>query len=187
MPVPDNDTELMARIVTGEHQAFALLLDRHLERVRAIAWRLLHNHADTDDVAQEVFIKLWQNPTSFDPAKAKFSTWLYRVTINAAIDRQRATKRRAHEPIPDTMTDTAPTPEQNANDSQRAQRVSAEIARLPDRQKQAITLTHFEGLTNIETAEVLETSVEAVESLLSRARRTLKFRLKPQIKALMTD
>lgn len=184
-PIP-LDQDLLARIADRRDEgAFALLLDRHLENVRALAWRILASHADVDDIAQEVFLKLWKKPGSFTPGKAKFSTWLYRVTLNACIDRQRKMKTMPLEPVETTMPDDGPTPEVSAINTSRAQRVAQAIADLPDRQRQAIALSHYQELSNIEAAEIMETSVEAIESLLGRARRALKAALQSDIAELL--
>jgi len=184
-----NDEDLLAQIASRDEAAFVLLLDRHLENVRSLAWRVLASHADVDDIAQDVFLKLWRNPQSFTPGKARFSTWLYRVTLNACIDRQRKIKTAPTvalgETIEASIADSAPTPEQQAINTNRAQRVASAIARLPDRQRHAIALSHYQELGNIEAARVMDTSVEAVESLLGRARRALKKTLQPDIAELL--
>ena len=184
-----SDEDLLAQIASRSETAFAKLLDRHLENVRALAWRVLANHAEVDDIAQDVFLKLWKNPHSFKPGKAKFSTWLYRVTLNACIDRQRKTKSGplsvTETTIEENAADTAPTPEQQAINTSRARRVANAIARLPERQRHAITLSHFQELNNIEAAQIMDTSIEAVESLLGRARRALKASLQTDIAELL--
>ncbi|VAV95706.1 hypothetical protein MNBD_ALPHA08-278 [hydrothermal vent metagenome] len=183
------DQDLLAKIASRDEAAFALLLDRHLENVRALAWRVLANHEDVDDIAQEVFLKLWKNPQSFTPGNAKFSTWLYRITLNACIDRQRRTKTANIIPIGEfietTVPDNAPTPEGAAINTSRSGRVAQAIARLPERQRHAIALSHFQELSNIEAASAMETTVEAVESLLGRARRSLKNFLQNDIAELL--
>ncbi len=179
------DQDLLAKIASRDEAAFAQLLDRHLENVRSLAWRVLASHADVDDIAQEVFLKLWKNPQSFTPGKAKFSTWLYRVTMNACIDRQRKVKTVPLETIEATMADNRPTPERAAINTSRAQRVADAIARLPERQRHAIALSHFQELNNIEAAEIMNTSVEAIESLLGRARRALKASLQTDLAELL--
>ena len=181
---PSIDQTLLERISSRDEAAFAKLLDRHLDNVRALAWRVLASHSDVDDIAQEVFLKLWKNPQSYQPGKAKFSTWLYRITLNACIDRKRKPTAAPLETIEATMADDSPTPEGNAISQSRARRVADAIARLPDRQRHAIALSHFQELSNIEAAEIMDTSVEAVESLLGRARRTLKTYLQADINEL---
>lgn len=180
-----SDEDLLTRLAGKDEDAFALLLERHLENVRALAWRVLASHPDVDDIAQDVFLKIWNKPQSFKPGKAKFSTWLYRVTLNTCIDRQRKNKISTLELIEETLPDTGPTPEHIAINNSRASRVSSAIAKLPDRQRHAIALSHFQELNNIEAAKVMDTSVEAVESLLGRARRALKLSLQPDIAELL--
>jgi len=183
------DENLLAALANRDEAAFAQLLDRHLENVRALAWRVLASHEDVDDIAQEIFLKLWKKPQSFTPGKAKFSTWLYRITLNACIDRQRRTKTANIVPISEhienTFADSGPTPERAAINTNRAERVAAAIAKLPDRQRHAIALSHFQELNNIEAAQVMNTTVEAVESLLGRARRTLKSHLQTDMTELL--
>ncbi len=183
------DQDLLAKIASRDEDAFAQLLNRHLENVRALAWRVLASHEEVDDIAQDVFLKLWKNPDSFTAGKAKFSTWLYRVTLNACIDRQRKSRTANVVPIGDfvetTIADSAPTPEKSAINSSRAERVADAIARLPERQRHAVALSHFQELNNIETARAMETTVEAVESLLGRARRSLKGFLQSDITELL--
>ena len=183
------DQDLLAKIASRDEAAFAQLLDRHLENVRGLAWRVLGNQEDVDDIAQEVFLKLWKNPQNYTPGKAKFSTWLYRITLNACIDRQRKTKSSNVIPIGEhieaTIADSAPTPEGSAINTSRAERVAQAIARLPARQRHAIALSHFQELNNIEAAQAMETTVEAIESLLGRARRSLKGFLQKDIDELL--
>ena len=184
-----SDEHLLAHIANRDEAAFAKLLERHLDRVRAVAWRVLMSHADTDEIAQEVFLKIWRKPESFKQGTAKFSTWLYRVTLNACIDRQRKAKTVPLEPFEPVLVDQGPTPEQALSTQQqnlnRSKRVAFAIAKLPERQRHAITLSHFENISNIEAAKILNTSVEAVESLLGRARRALKADLAKEIGQLL--
>ena len=175
MPAPEADEDLMDAIAGGDARAFAVLLERHTQKVRAIGWRMLGSAAAADDIAQDVFLRIWKNPRGFDRKKGRFSTWLHRVAANACIDQLR---RKSPEPLDDKMAETlvsaAPDPEEEAIRAGRARRVRAAIGKLPERQRLAITLAHDMGHTNIEIAQVMETSVEAVESLLGRARRKLK-------------
>jgi len=182
-----SDEDLLAAIASREKAAFSMLIDRHMENVRSLSWRLLNNHADVDDIAQDVFLKLWNKPDSFKPGNAKFSTWLYRVTKNACIDKQRKMKNSTGlEVVELTYADNKPDPESQLVANSQAEQVNNAIAKLPPRQAQAISLSHFEGVSNIEAAQILEVSVEAVESLLGRARRSLKATLEPQIRNLLT-
>ena len=178
-----SDEALMAAVREGDAQAFSALLRRHVERVRAIGWRLLGSAAAADDLAQEVFLRIWQHPEKFDPARGRFVHWLARVAANLATDRLR---RKRAEPMDmagmaERLHDPRPDPETAAMRAQRAQRVRAAIARLPERQRLAITLAHDLGHANAEIAHIMDISVEAVESLLARGRRRLKELLREEL------
>lgn len=169
----DPDAAWLERAAAGDERAFATLVDRHLERLHALAWRALGSSADAEDVAQEALLRAWRQLPSWQPGQARFSTWLQRVVLNLANDRLRA--RRETFPIEDAgLPSLAAGPERLAGESQRATRVHAALHALPERQRDAVLLCHYEGLGNMEAAAVLDVSVEALESLLGRARRTLR-------------
>ena len=172
----DPDAAWLARAAAGDEAAFAQLVDRHLPRLHALAWRALGSGADAEDVAQETLLRAWRQLPSWQAGQARFSTWLQRVALNLVNDRLRA--RREQVPIDETeLPASAPGPERGADDAQRARRVRRALQALPERQRDAMLLCHFEGLGNIEAAAALEVSVEALESLLSRARRALRLTL----------
>lgn len=175
MPPAPSDEDLMRAVADGDDAAFARLLERYLESVRRLAWRMLGNAADADDLAQEVFLRLWRKPDSFDAARGGFRPWLMRVAANASIDRlRRNTPQQLDEQAAHAIPDGQPGPEAQLLAAQRRQRVRAAIARLPERQRLAVTLAHELEHSNIETARIMGISVEAVESLLARGRRKLK-------------
>ena len=182
-----SDEELMANLMAGPraqgaHEAFAILLARHMERVRAIGWRMLGSAEAADDLAQEVFLRVWRNPAAFDGGKGRFVHWLSRVAANACIDRlRRQQPGQMDDAMLERLGDPAPDPERQAIENERAARVRAAIAQLPKRQRQAIALAHDLGHTNIEIAAVMEISVEAVESLLARGRRKLRQLLRREL------
>lgn len=168
----ERDAALMQRVKDGDPRASREVVDTHLGPVHSFAWRMLGDAHEAEDVAQEAFLKLWKQARKWKP-KAQIGTWLRRVAYNACIDRLR--KRRPTEAVEDVpLEDSRPNPEDVANAERVAAQVKAAVAALPERQRAALALVHYEGLGNIETAEVLETTVEAVESLLGRARRALK-------------
>ena len=171
-----SDDELVARVANGDETACRLLVDRHLSRVIAVARRLLGNQADAEEVSQEVFLRVWTHADRWEPGRAQFSTWLHRVATNLCLDRLRRRTMDDIDSIPEPVSDE-PGPEELLEQGDLAKRVDVALQALPDRQRAAITLTHFQGLSNIEAAEVLEVSVEAVESLLGRARRALRVSL----------
>ncbi len=171
-----SDADLLAAFARGDQSAARALTGRHLRRVFAHAWRLLQDHAEAEDVAQDVMMKLWKIAPKWREGEARLSTWLYRVTANAATDRLRKRRTVALEAAPEQV-DQTPSAEAGliADDRQKALHDAMQL--LPERQRNALVLRHFEELSNPEIASALETSVEAVESLLGRARRALAEKL----------
>lgn len=138
--------------------------------------RLVRNQAEGEEIAQETFLRAWQNAGKYEP-KAKVSTWLHRIARNVAIDRLRKKSRNEEAFELDDERDEAPLsgrPSRLLVRKQEQLGVQEALNQLPERQRSAILLCHEQGLSNPEIAEVLETSVEATESLLSRARRRLR-------------
>lgn len=175
--------ELVKLTAEGNETAYASLVNQNLKQVYAVAKRMLGNDADAEDVSQEVFLKLWKHAGTFESNRAKLSTWLHRITVNLCIDRYRA---RKHETISD-VDEPSIFGEQyrSVQEQQLSVRVEKELMGLPDRQRLAIILFHYEGHSMKSVGEILEVSVEAVESLLARARRKLKEALKSELGALM--
>lgn len=171
-----SDAALLAAFAAGDQSAARALTARHLPRVFAHACRLLQDHAEAEDVAQDAMMKLWKIAPNWRKGEAKLSTWLYRVTANAATDRLRKRRTVALDAAPE-QADETPSAEAGmiAGDRQKALHTAMEA--LPERQRNALVLRHFEELSNPEIASALETSVEAVESLLGRARRALASKL----------
>lgn len=171
----DTDEGLMAHIQKGDHQAFAVLARRHTDRFYGLAWRLLGNDAEADDVVQDAFLKLWSQPALFRiDAGVKFTTWFYRVVSNMALDKLRGRKRWAGPEILEGMTDKGK-PSDQAYEEKEMQRLMAQsIAALPERQKLALTLCFYEGLSVADAAQVIGVGEKAVESLLMRAKSGLR-------------
>ena len=172
----DPDAGLVLLTGQGDAQAASRLVARHLPRMTALARRMLGDSAEAEDVAQDVFLKVWTQAKRWQPGAAKFETWLHRVAINACLDRLRKKRGVGLDEI-DERVDPAPNPEQALAANQTSRQVDEALQTLPERQRAAISLCHYQGLTNIEAASALEISVEALESLLSRGRRALKEKL----------
>ncbi|MGF1501911.1 MAG: RNA polymerase sigma factor [Paracoccaceae bacterium] len=171
--VEDPDAQLLARFAEGDQAAARALTERLLPGTLRQAWRLLGDEAEAEDVAQEAMLRLWRQAGDWRSGEAKVSTWLYRVTYNLCIDRIR--KRRPSTGIEDVPEPADPAPSVLAGlvQSEEARALARAITTLPSRQRLALELRHFEGLGNPEIAARLESTVEAVESLLARARRQL--------------
>ena len=163
------------------------LTQRCLPRVNAIATRLLRDPSEAEDVAQDTFLKVWRNIRRYDPERARLETWVSKIAVNASYDRLR--KRREAQ-IPDAApepADGAPDAEDQLTGLDAAARVRQAVNALPERQRLALELCHFQELSNIEAAAIMEVSVEAVESLLARGRRTLRKALAAERADLLAD
>ena len=175
----DGDDTLIARTAGGDERAFAELIARHGDRIAALARHLLGPAADTDDIVQESFLRLWTQAPAWRPGGAQVSTWLYRVASNLCIDRLRKPAATALDTIAEPA-DPRPRPDQDHAASRAAMRVEAALQQLPPRQRMALVLCHFEELSNIEASELMGITVEALESLLARGRRTLRHALEDE-------
>jgi RNA polymerase sigma-70 factor (ECF subfamily) len=175
----ESDEVLMARVARGDEPAFRTLSRRHLPAMVGLARRILGNAADAEDVAQEAMLRVWTHAPRWQPLAA-FRTWLTRVVVNLCLDRKRRAQWVAIEAAGE-IVDTAPGAVEKAEQDERARLLSAAIAELPARQRTAIMLTYSEGMTNAQVAEVLDTSVSAVETLLVRGKQNLRERLSETI------
>lgn len=182
---PDGDAALIARTACGDKNAYALLVRRHLPRVLAVSRRMLGSEALAEEAAQEALLRLWTHASSYEPEKAKLTTWLTRITANICLDRLR---KRNEEAWPENF-DVAlpPTQEREFMEGQVAAKVNEALQALPERQRLALILCHYEDMSMAEAAVVMETTAEAIESLLSRARRALRRQLEPEWRMLLTD
>lgn len=181
------DQDLAQAVAAGEPAAMRALTQRCLPRVMGVAVRLLRDREEAEDVAQETFLKVWRNIARYDAERAKLETWVGKIAMNASYDRLR--KRRENllgDDMPE-LVDGAPNAEAQLTASDAADRVRMAIHGLPERQRLALELCHFQERTNIEAARMMEVSVEAMESLLARARRTLKKTLASERDELLAD
>lgn len=179
------DQSLMARVSQGDAQAFEEIVNSGTDRVVAVARRMLGSNAEAEDVAQEAFLRLWHQAENWEGGRARISTWLYRVTVNLSIDRLRARREEATEEPPDDTV--APTQQQRMEEDDLRSHMDRALQDLPERQRLALVLFHYENLSMTAVADIMESSVEAVESLLARGRRGLKKRLRPHWKTLLPE
>jgi RNA polymerase sigma-70 factor, ECF subfamily len=179
------DADLLAGAARQDQKAFAELVARYHAQVYRVAWRLNGGHVDTDDIAQETFLKLWKNPSQLREAGA-LKGWLMRVASNMVMDRYRRKKMLDLDYAKD-VADKSTSAIDTLDRAHVTKFIDAAIATLPDRQKLAITLVHFEHMTNITAAETMEISVDAIESLLARARRGLKERLNSEGRQMLAS
>jgi RNA polymerase sigma-70 factor (ECF subfamily) len=176
--VPAAEAQLAARASSGDRAALRELYLLHRDAAWRVAVRFLGDEADARDVVQDVFVTLLSRPDSYAPS-SRFSTWLWRVVANRCLNRRAKTGFRGGprdagaEPLDALAEDPGRSPEAALLRAEAATRVRAAIDALPERQRLAVLLSRFEGLSYEEIAAALETSVSSVESLLFRARRAL--------------
>lgn len=178
-----NDARLITLIQAGNHEAFATLVRRHTDRFFALALRTLQQTAEAEDAVQMVFLKLWQNPQAWHPEKnTQFTTWFYRVVLNQCHDMQRKSRPIDYcPPIELNQVGETNQDEQDSLESKQQQRWQQQcleyaIAQLPASQKDALNLVVYVGLSQKQAADVLQVSIKALESLLVRARRSIKLK-----------
>ena len=172
--VEDPDADLLARFAAGEPKAARDLIDSLGPCSFAVAFRMLGERSEAEDVAQEAMMRLWRIAPDWRTGEAKVSTWLYRVTMNLCIDRQR--RRRGSMTALDEVAeppDPGRSVAETMQERQRNDALQAALQQLPDRQRQAVVLRHLEELSNPEIAGIMEISTEAVESLIARGKRAL--------------
>ena len=175
------DHALMQRIAGEDHQAFRQLVERHQNAIVGTVTKMLGNTSDSEDIAQQVFIRVWKHAKRYKPDN-KFTTYLYTITRNLVYNetRRRSRKRTVstdmreddqHLQHPD---DESAQPDATLLDSELRAAIDAAIASLPENQRLAVVLRRYDNLSYEEIAAVLNTSVPSVKSLLFRARKALR-------------
>jgi RNA polymerase sigma-70 factor, ECF subfamily len=173
-----SDEELMGKVARGDSQAFEILVNRHQRRILNLIFRLIGNRTQAEDVAQDVFVQIWQAAEEYKP-RAKFTTWVYRITANLCLDLLKSAHHRQIFIHPNegeelfSCSDNTRSPEDLLLAAEKSRQISAILQTLPTNQRMAVILKKYDGLSYQEIAQVLGCSVSAVESLLVRAKRTL--------------
>jgi len=168
-----SDEALLVAFGNGDREAARALTARLAPRAMGFAARMLGgDRHEAEDVTQEAMLRLWRIAPEWRQGEAKVSTWLYRVTVNLCTDRLRRRRGVGLDTIPEPEDDR-PGAAASMMQAARARALDEALAALPERQRVAVVLRHIEGRTNPEIAQVLEISVEAVESLTARGKRAL--------------
>jgi RNA polymerase sigma-70 factor (ECF subfamily) len=178
------DVRLMQLVGRGDTKAFEELVERHQALVAGTVARMLGSNSDVEDIAQQVFIRVWKSARRYKP-RAKFTTWLLKITRNLVFNELRRTKRRAQVPLdptagadePALKDESNPSPDTSLLEAELQQAIEEAIMHLPDTQRMALVLRRYEQLSYEQIAEVLDLSVPAVKSVLFRARTELRSRL----------
>ncbi len=179
------DVQLMSRIGRGETDALEELIKRHQALVLGTVGRMLGGSSDVEDIAQQVFVRVWKSAPRYVPT-AKFTTWLLKITRNLVFNEMRRTKRHSHVPIqPEAQTEEIPLadrttqgPAESLLEAELQEKIEQAIQALPEKQRMAVILRRYQDLSYEEIGEVLDLSVPAVKSILFRARTELRERLK---------
>lgn len=171
----DPDAALMARIARGESGAVQSLVEIFLSRIFRFANRIVQDTAEAEEISQEVMLRAFRHAERWEPGKTRLNTWLHTVALNLCRDslRRRARQRTTVTDLRD-VADPSLDLESRLLETERAVSVSSAIHALPERQRNAVLIVHYQDLSGAEAALVLGVSVEALESLLSRACRRLR-------------
>jgi RNA polymerase sigma-70 factor, ECF subfamily len=183
------DAEVMLRVKAGDDSAFDFLVQKYRRPIINFMYRMAHNTAVAEDLAQEVFLRVYRSRSSYE-ASAKFTTWLYRIATNLAMNYSRDTRHERPENImnldaPDEETgqapdlaDKTPSVEEEIMRRERLRAIRQKVEALPERQKMAVLMHKYQQMDYREIADVLKLSESATKSLLFRAYETLRTQLK---------
>ncbi len=183
------DVRLMRLVARGDTASFEKLVERHQSLVAGTVARMLGSNSDVEDIAQQVFIRVWKSAARYVP-RAKFTTWLLKITRNLVFNELRRSKRRAHAPIQSETTaeelplknKSNPAPDEALLEMELQEAIEKAIGELPETQRMAVVLRRYEEFSYEKIAEILDLSVPAVKSLLFRARTELRVRLASYLK-----
>lgn len=185
---PIQETALLNRILTGDRHAFSELVKNYQDLVYRTSWNLMHSREEAEDISQEVFLEVFRSLSGFRK-DARLSTWIYRITVNKSLNALRKNKRKyfwqhwddvlfsGSKLSPAPAISVHQHPDQLLEGSEQSILLDRALASLPEKQKIAFTLHKIEDLSQKEIADILETSVSAVESLIFRAKSNLQKKL----------
>jgi RNA polymerase sigma-70 factor (ECF subfamily) len=177
------DEELVSRTIGGEEDAFSQLYQRYRRPVFATAYRIIQDSEEALDATQEIFIKIYRSLRQWNPKKAKFSTWLYRLSCNHAIDFWRRRRRRSESPLPEDsegrsrdsiMEEAIRSPAQELESKEEIDRIRRCADALPELQKKIFVLRYFQELKLEEIAEMENCSLGTVKTSLFRATQAMR-------------
>jgi RNA polymerase sigma-70 factor, ECF subfamily len=183
------DADMMLRVKAGDDSAFDFLVQKYRRAMVNFMYRMAHNAAVAEDLAQEVFLRVYRSRSSYEPS-AKFTTWLYRIATNLAVNHARDTRHERPENMvsldePDEETgasmdvaDSAMSVEEKLMRRERLSAIRKTVQQLPDRQRMAVVMHKYQQMDYKQIAEVLKLSESATKSLLFRAYETLREQLK---------
>ncbi len=180
MSESDQHAQLIARSQAGDESAFQALVHQYLPVIYGYAMKMTGNATEATDISQEVFVRFWEKQRSYNSKKASLSTWLHQIAHNLCIDHFR--RHAKLEMLNGQDEASGKSLEQDFESVQLQTELRLAIQSLPERQRNALVLCHYQSLSNRQTAEIMSISVDALESLLSRARRALKAALKGDAK-----
>lgn len=176
----ETDQAALNRALAGDQDGFRVLVERYSHALFRLAFRMTGNESDAEDIVQESFLRTWRNLSHYD-GRASFSTWLYRIAANCALDHLRGRRRRAQEPLEETAPVPAmdPAPDRLAFGGQVSRRVEAAMAQLSSQERTAFVLRHHEELSIDEISVALGVSREATKNSVFRAVQKLRRALAP--------
>jgi len=175
----DPDADMVKGVAGGDEKAFEQLVKKYEHSVLNTIYRYVGDRVEAEDIAQEVFLRVWRQARNFK-GESRFSTWLYRIVVNQCLSDRRKYKETL-QPLDATIEkeDGSETPEAEVERRKGAEIVRKAVDELPSRQRIALILSKFEGKSYKEVAQIMGVSLSTVESLIFRARSSLKKKLLP--------
>jgi len=168
------DYELLLEIQLGSHAHFSKLVERYHQQFYRLAFRYVNQKEIAEDIVQEAFIQLWENPQNYRPKKSQFTTWFYRILINKCLDYQKRKKTLFLDNEANIIDENSTKNEQYLEETEQRIWLENAMYSLPDSQKNALNLCFFDELTNQQAATIMGVSLKSLQSLIMRAKTKLK-------------